>query len=72
MKKEIKITSLDRRKYVFDNKKDEMIFKKSKKLESKKLDRRDKEVIKLIITQLKKDWRNPLISYLNKLLKKYK
>ena len=68
----IKITPLDRRKYVFDNKKDEMIFKKSKKLETKKLDKRDKEIIKLIITQLKKDWRTPLISYLNKLLKKYK
>ena len=69
---EIKITPLDRRKYVFDNKKDEMIFKKSKILESKKLDKKDKGVVKLIITQLKKDWRSPLISYLNKLLKKYK
>ena len=70
--KAVKITPLDRRKYVFDNKKDELIFKKSKKLEAKKLDKRDKEVVKLIITQLKKNWRDPLISYLNKLLKKYK
>ena len=68
----IEITAADRRKYVFDNKKDEMIFKKSKKLESKKIDKKDKDVVKLIITQLKKDWRSPLISYLNKLLKKYK
>ena len=39
-------------------------------LESKRGTKEDKKIIKLIRTQLKKNWRLPLINYLNQLLKK--
>jgi len=53
-------------------KKDFIILSKIKELEKKKLNSKEKEAVRLMRTQLKEDWRSPLISYLNKLLSKYK
>jgi len=65
-------TEYEKKNYLLPEKKDLLILTKIKKLEKNKLLRKDKEIIKLIRTQLLKDWRTPLVNYLNKLLKKYK
>jgi hypothetical protein len=57
--------------YILKEKKDFIILNKIKELNSLSISRKDKEVVKLIKNQLKKDWRKPLIIYLNKLIKKY-
>ncbi len=66
------ITSYEKKNYFLKDKKDLIILSKIKKLEIKNLKKMDKEIIKLIRTQLKLDWRTPLINHLNKLLIKYK
>ncbi|MBU2458805.1 MAG: hypothetical protein KKB29_00360 [Nanoarchaeota archaeon] len=53
-------------------KEDFIILNKIRELEKMKLSLNAKEEVKLIRTQLEKDWRAPLIKSLNKLLKKYK
>ena len=63
------LTKAEKKKYVLKDKKDLVILAKVKELEKRKLNKKDKEVVKLIKTQLKDDWRTPLIKYLNKLLK---
>ena len=68
----MKLSAYEKRNYLMPDKKDFLILSKIKKLEQKKLSKTDKDTIKLIRTQLKKDWRTPLIKYLNKLAKKYK
>ena len=68
----MKLTKSEKKNYLFKDKKDLVILSKIKELESKKLNKQDKEHTKLIRTQLKKDWRIPLIRDLNKLIKKYK
>ena len=68
----IKVTKFERKNYVLKDKKNLIILKKIKEIEKHKLNSKDKEVIKLARTQLKKDWQTPLINYLNKLLIKYK
>ena len=72
MKIEYKPTKYERKKYVLSDKKDLIILQKIKFLEKKKLCKEDKETLKLIRTQLEKNWRTPLIKYLNKLSKKYR
>ena len=67
-----KITLQDRKKYVIKEHKDIKILLKIKELEKVKLNNMEKKVLSLIKTQLKKDWRAPLINYLNKLARKYK
>jgi len=57
-------------KYVMADKRDYEILSKIKELEKKKLEKEDKEIIKLIKTQLERDWRKPLLVKLDKLLKK--
>jgi len=52
------------------DKRDYEILSKIKELEKKKLEKEDKEIIKLIKTQLERDWRKPLLVKLDKLLKK--
>ncbi|MBI2579801.1 MAG: hypothetical protein HYW27_02775 [Candidatus Aenigmarchaeota archaeon] len=42
-----------------------------KALEGKNLGKNDREFLQLIKTQLKKDWRGPLVRYLDRMLKKY-
>ena len=66
------ITTHEKKHYIIKDKKDFILLSKIKELEKKELNKRDKEIVKLIRTQLKNDWRTPLIKYLNKLLKKYK
>lgn len=68
----MKLSIYEKRNYILNDKKDLIILEKIKKLEKNKLDRNDKEIIRLIKTQLKHDWRNPLIDYLNRSLKKYR
>ncbi len=64
-------TTLDKQKYVLEDPKDLVILEKIKSLEIKKLQKEDKVILKLIKTQLERNWREPLIVYLNKLIKKY-
>lgn len=73
MKKEnFELTHCEKKNYLLPEKRDFIILSKIKKLEKKKLQEKDKQIIKFIRAQLKKDWRTPIISILNKLLKKYK
>jgi len=60
------------KKYIIDEPRDREIFEKVKKLEQLKLNKNDKETIKLIKTQIEGDWRKYLLEALNKLLIKYK
>jgi hypothetical protein len=66
------LTAYEKKNYVMKTKKDFIILSKIKELEKKKLNSKEKEAVRLMRTQLKEDWRSPLISYLNKLLSKYK
>ncbi len=59
------------KRYIIDEKRDLMIYKKVKQLEKIKLNKPNKELLNLIKTQLENNWRKYLINYLNKLLKKY-
>ncbi len=68
----IKLTSYEKKNYLLNNKEDFIILKLIKKLETKPLSAEDKIVIQLIRTQLKNNWRLPLIRYLIKLSNKYK
>jgi hypothetical protein len=65
-------TSSERKKYVLAKKADFEILGKCKLLEKRKLSKNAAATVKLIKTQLKKDWRRPLIVVLNRLLKKYR
>jgi len=56
----MKISSYEKKNYVFKEPRDYKILVKIKELERKKLTKNDKEVIKLIRTQLKDDWRADL------------
>ena len=72
MAKQIKITSLEKRKYVLAKDIDYEILMKCKELEKLKLSKEDRFLVQFIKTQLEQDWRKPLSIALNKLLKKYK
>ena len=68
----MKLTGYEKRNYVLNDKNDFVILKKIKLVEKKKLNAKDKEIVNLIRTQMKKNWRLPLIKYLDKLNRKYK
>ncbi|MBS3075088.1 hypothetical protein J4429_01370 [Candidatus Pacearchaeota archaeon] len=68
----MKITNYEKKNYVLKDKKNLKILLIIKRLEKNDLDKKDKEILNLARTQLKKDWQTPLITYLNKLIKKYK
>lgn len=70
--KDSKLTKYEKKNYILVNKKSQTILTKIKELEKHKLNTKDKKIVKLIRTQLKRDWETPLITYLNKLLRKYK
>lgn len=72
LSEKINVSSIEKRNYVLSTDIDFIILSKCKELEKLKLSKQDKEIVKLIRTQLKRDWRSPLINYLNKLLLKYK
>ncbi|MDP3948162.1 MAG: hypothetical protein Q8P87_00455 [bacterium] len=67
----IKITSSDKKKYVLPEDRDFEILDKCKRLEKSKLIQEDKHLVKYIKTQLREDWRKPLLVELNRLLRKY-
>ena len=68
----MKLTNYEKRNYVMNDKDDFVILEKIRLIEKKKLDVMDKEIVNLIRTQLKKNWRLPLIKYLDKMSKRYK
>mgnify|MGYP001611023694 CR=1 FL=1 len=68
----MKLTGYEKRNYIVNDKNDFVILKKIKLVEKKKLNAKDKEIVNLIRTQMKKNWRLPLIKYLDKLNRKYK
>lgn len=67
----MKLTKLEKNIYVMSHKRDYEILLLIKQIEKQKLTKQDKSLIRLIKTQLKKDWRTPLIKELNKLLRRY-
>ena len=69
--KKNKIRAEDKRKYVLPEQRDLQILRMIYRLEKARLSDADKKYIRLIRTQLKADWRKPLIRFLQNLLKKY-
>lgn len=67
----IKATAVEKKTYVLRTSINLEIFDKCKRLEKLRLGKQDKELVKLIKTQLKRDWSKPLMQKLNSLLKKY-
>ena len=65
-------TKAERKKYVLTTEQDYEILEKCKTLKKQKLSKADKETVKLIETQLKREWRKALIKKLNQILKKHK
>lgn len=65
-----KIIKEGNKKYVIDEKMDLVIFNKIKELEKLKLNKKDREMVRLIKTQLEKDWRKYLVQYLNEIRNK--
>ena len=61
-----------KKRYVLSDKRDFKILEKICQLEKMQLSQTDKETLKLLKTQLKRDWRAPLMNFLNNLMKKYK
>ena len=64
----MKLTSYEKRNYVMEDEKDFIILSKIRKLERKKLGKSQKEMVRLIRSQLKKNWRLPLIKQWDKLI----
>lgn len=69
--KKVLVTAKDKKQYVLSTDADLEILEKVYALEKKKLSVADKELVRLVRSQLKLDWRVPLVRELNKLLKKY-
>lgn len=67
----VRTTQKERKRYALKEVRDYIILAKVKFLESRKLLKRDRDLIRLLRTQLERDWRKPLIKFLDKLLKKY-
>lgn len=65
------ITEEEEKGYVLPNEEDYEILSIVKSLENKSLSESDKEIVKLIRTQLEAEWRKPLLEKLKQLLKKY-
>jgi hypothetical protein len=71
-KKGYNITKAEKRKYLLPKHADLEILTKCKQLKKKNLNKDEKLLVKLIKSQLEKDWRKPLILKLNQLLKKHR
>lgn len=67
----IKVSSVDKKKYVLATDIDFDILDKCKKLEKLKLLKEDRALVAIIKAQLKEDWRKSLVRKLNRLLKLY-
>lgn len=72
LKGSLKVKEKDKKEYVLSTNSDYEILEKIYWLEKIKLSEKDKKLVKLIRTQLRPDWRSPLIKELNQLLKRYK
>ncbi len=70
--KKFALTPTEKKKYVLPTDRDFEILAKCKQLEKLDLTNQDKSLVKFIKTQLKVDWRKPLLKKLNQLLEKYK
>ena len=67
----LKINQNDKKRYVLGEKRDYEILDKIYGLKKFQLSLEDKRIIKLVKTQLERDWREPLIRFLDELAKKY-
>lgn len=65
------ITEEEEKEYLLPNEEDYEILSIVKTLGNKNLSEKDKEVVELIKTQLKDDWRGPLLDKLRQFLQKY-
>lgn len=65
------ITDFDKKNYLISTKEDCQILYKIKELKGKNLLKEDEKILELVESQLKADWRNPLIKFLDNLLEKY-
>ena len=72
LKQRVHITNDEAKKYVLSTATDYKILTKIHELEMENLSAADKEIVEFIRTQLKLDWRSPILAKLDKLLKKYK
>ena len=70
--KQFRIKPLDKIRYVLSTDQDFEILGIIYKLENKRLSGHDKDLIKLIRTQLEHHWRTPILKFLSNLGKKYK
>jgi hypothetical protein len=68
----MKLNEFEKRNYVFKEKDDFVILSKIKRLEEKRLQPTEKEMVKLARSQLKRNWRTPLIRFLDKMMEKQK
>ena len=68
----IKINEKDKKRYVLAEERDYIILGKIYQLEKCKLSLAEKKIINLVRTQLERDWRKPLIEFLDGMAKKYK
>ena len=58
-------------KYILDTPQDQRIFKKLQMLSKKKLSDKKKQLIKLLYSQLEKDWQTPLEKFIDRLVKEW-
>lgn len=65
------ITEQEEKEYLLPNQEDYKILSMLKTLEDKDLSSHDREIVGLIKTQLRHDWRGPLLEKLKKLTQKY-
>ncbi len=72
LSKTVKATKSEKKKYVLATDEDFDILKKCKRLQKKRLSPVDKTIVRLILTQLKPEWRKDLIKELDTLIRKYK
>ncbi len=72
MNKQIKITAAEKRAYVLRTKADIEILSLCRRAERMGLAKEDKVWVKLIKTQLRSDWRSPLIRKLDEILRRHK
>lgn len=70
--RQFRISPAEKKRYVLATDDDFEILEKCKRLETSQLRREDKILVKLVKTQLEDDWRQYLITALNRLLRKYK
>lgn len=69
--KQFKVRPEDKRRYVLSTDTDYEIIGKIYELERRKLSTQDRELVKLIRTQLEHHWRTPILKFLNQLLRRY-